>query len=219
MKRVNGADQRRRWTYLIAGIFGIGALSLTGAGVYAGLTATATGTQTVTSGSLSLTLTATAPSSGFPQTVSDMAPGDQYIIYVRLSNGGNLAATGLTVGVAGTGSNLLTTDATKGLAVVINGCSVAWTVTTGTPGSGTCGGTTTALLTSTPVSTLSTTPGALASTMAAGASLYLQVNLTLPSQIENTLNGTPPGSTIQGLSTVLTYTFNEAQRTAQTTTA
>ncbi len=215
----DGGSRRRRWTYLIAGIFGIGVLSLTGAGVYAGLTATATGTQTVTSGTLSLTLAADAPSAGFGQTVSDMAPGDQYNVYVNLTNGGTLAATGLTLGVTGTGSTQLTTSTTKGLAVTINGCSVAWTVTVGTPGSGTCSGTTTALLASTPVATLSTTPGSLASTMAVNQSLFLQVNLTLPNQSENTLNGTPPSPTIQGQSTVLTYSFNEAQRAAQTTTA
>jgi hypothetical protein len=218
MKRVNGADQRRRWTYLIAGVFGIGVLSVTGAGVYAGLTATATGTQTVNSGTLSLTLGANTGSGGFGQTVSNMAPGDQHNVYVVLTNGGTLAATGLTLGVAGTGSNLLT-DAAKGLAVVINGCTVAWTVTTGTPGSGTCGGTPSVVLISTPVATLATAAALTPSTMAVNAQLFLQVNLTLPNQTENTLNGTPPSPTIQGLTTTLTYTFNEAQRTAQTTTA
>lgn len=222
MKRAIGAVERRRWTYLIAGIFGIGVLSLTGAGVYAGLTATATGTQTVTSGTLSLTLTATSPSLGFGQTVSNMAPGDQYNVYVVLTNGGTLAATGLTLGVAGTGSNLLTTDATKGLAIAVNGCTVAWTVIRGTTpgGSGLCtGGTTSVVLASTAVSMLATAATLNPTTMAAGASLYLQVNLTLPDQSENTPNGIPPVSTIQGLSTVLTYTFNEAQRAAQTTNA
>ncbi len=214
-----GGSHRRRWTYLIAGVFGIGVLSLTGAGVYAGLTATATGTQTVTSGTLSLTLSATAPSGGFGQTVSDMAPGDQDNVYVKLTNGGTLSATGVTLGVTGTGGTLLTTDAVKGLAVAINGCSVAWTVTLGTPGSATCGGTTTPLLASTPVATLSTTPGTVAASIGVNASLFLQVNLTLPNQSENTLNGTPPSPTIQGLSTVLTYSFNEAQRAAQITTS
>jgi hypothetical protein len=55
--------------------------------------------------------------------------------------------------------------------------------------------------------------------MAVNQSLFLQVNLTLPNQSENTLNGTPPSPTVQGQSTVLTYSFNEAQRAAQTTTA
>lgn len=213
-------SHRRRWTYLIAGVFGIGVLSLTGAGVYAGLTATATGTQNVTSGTLSLTLSATAPSGGFGQAISNMAPGDQDNVYVKLTNGGTLAATGLTLGVTGTGSTPLTTDAVNGLAVAINGCSVAWTVTTlGTPGLANCGGLTTPLLASTPVATLTTTPGTLAATMAVNASLFLQVNLTLPNQTENTLNGTPPVPTIQGQTTVLTYSFNEAQRTAQITTS
>jgi hypothetical protein len=223
-KDVDGEDgdsHRRRWTYLIAGIFGVGVLSLTGAGVYAGLTATATGTQTVSSGTLSLTLSPTAPSGGFGQTISNMAPGDQDNVYVKLLNGGTLAATGLTLGVTGTGGTLLTTDAVKGLAVTITGCTVAWTVTTGTPGSAACtGGTTSTVLASTPVATLSGTPSALTpSTLTVNEALFLQVNLTLPNQSENTLNGTLPSPTIQGLSTVLTYSFNEAQRTAQVTTS
>jgi spore coat-associated protein N len=227
MGRTTGANgessttHRRRWTYLIAGVFGIGVLSLTGAGVYAGLTATATGTQTVTSGTLSLTLSPNALSGGFGQTISNMAPGDQNNVYVKLNNGGTLAATGLTLGVTGTGGTLLTTDAVKGLAVTITGCTVAWTVTTGTPGSGLCtGGTTSTVLASTPVATLSGTPSALTpSALAVSQALFLQVNLMLPDQSENTLNGTPPTPTIQGLSTVLTYSFNEAQRTAQITTS
>ena len=210
-------SHRRRWTYLIAALFGVGVLTLTGVGVYAGLTATATGTQNVSSGTLSLTLSPESPSLGFGQTISYMAPGDQYNVYVDLTNGGTLAATGLTLGVTGTGSNLLT-DATRGLAVAIKGCSVAWTVTINpAPGSGSCSGTTTPIMALTPVATLSGTPGAIAATMGVGQALHLQVNLTLPDQNENTLNGVLPSSTIQGLSTVLTYSFNEAQRTAQTT--
>jgi len=188
-------------------------LAVTAAGVFAGLNATATGTEAASSGTLSLTLGAASGSAGFGQTISNMAPGDVNNVYVELTNGGTIAGTGLTLGVTGTGSTLLTTSAPKGLAVAINGCSVAWTVSTGV-----CSGTTTALLASDPVATLTTTPGTIVSgAVAVGAVYHLQVSLSLPTETETTTNGTPPGGTIQGLSTSLTYTFTESQRTATTT--
>jgi hypothetical protein len=56
--------------------------------------------------------------------------------------------------------------------------------------------------------------------LAAGASLkYLQFSLTLVqgSENETSSNGTLPASTIQGLSTNITWTITETQRAAVTT--
>lgn len=197
---------------LLAGAFGAGVLSLTGAGVYAGLNAEATGTQAVTSGTLSLVVSTDA-GAGFGQTFSNMAPGDVRNSFVRLTNGSSLAAQALTLGVTGSGSSLLTTSATKGLTVSVTGCSVAWTV-----GDGSCSGTTTPLLTATPVATLSATPGSLVpGAVATSAQYHLKVSTALPDQNETTTNGATPVGTIQGLSTTLTFTFNELQRSAATT--
>lgn len=194
----------------------VAALALTGAGVYAGLNAVATGTQAVSSGTLSLVM-ANETGSSFSGAVSNMAPGDVSNRFVNLTNGSTLAAQSLTLKVAGGGATLLTTSATKGLAVTVTNCTTSWTVSAGVA---TCtAGTTSVVMASTPVSTLSTTPGAVQATIATGAVLHLQVTLTLPDQAETTTNGTTPGSTIQGLSDTLTYTFNEAQRTATTTNA
>jgi hypothetical protein len=210
------AQRRSPARLMLAAAFAAGALGLTGAGVYAGLNATATGTASVTSGTLSLTLANGTGSVGFPQTITNMAPGDVVNTYVDLSNGSSLAGSDLTLSVSGTNGNLLTTSAAKGLAVAITQCSVAWTATTGA-----CtGGTTTALGSpaSDPVATLTGTPNTLVSGAVATSSLYhLQVSLTLPNQSETTVNGTPPTPTIQGLSTTLTYTFAENQRAATIT--
>lgn len=203
----------RTRTILIASC-AAGGLALTGAGVYAGLNAVATGTQAVSSGTLSLVL-ANETGSTFSGAVSNMAPGDVANRFVNLTNGTTLAAQNLTLKVQGAGTTLLTTSATKGLAVTVTSCSTSWTVTSGVASC--TGGTTSVVMASTPVATLSTTPGAVQSTVATGAVLHLQVTLTLPDQTETTTNGTPPGSTIQGLSDTLTYTFSEAQRTAVTT--
>jgi spore coat-associated protein N len=199
---------------LVAAAFAVAGLAVTGAGVFAGLNATATGTQAVTSGTLSLVM-ANETGSTFSSAVSNMAPGDVVNRFVNLTNGNTLAAQSLTLGVAGTGATLLTTSATKGLDVAVTSCSTSWTVAANVA---TCtAGSTAVVMAATPVSTLSATPGAVQATVAAGAVVHLMVSLTLPDQAETTTNGTLPGSTIQGLSTTLTYTFNELQRTATTT--
>ncbi|HET9689864.1 MAG TPA: hypothetical protein VFP61_01830 [Acidimicrobiales bacterium] len=203
----------------------LGGLALTGAGVYAGLNAVATGTGSVASGTISLTVGAEGGSAGFPQTVTGMVPGDIDNTYVTLTNGSSsdITAQDLTLQVAGTPANstLITppaADGTTGIEVAVNGCSVAWVVSP-TANTATCGGTTTPLLAATPVATLATTPGPLVSgTVAPGAVYRLQVQLILPSSLnETTTNGTTPSSSIQGQTLALNYTFNEVQRTATTT--
>jgi spore coat-associated protein N len=200
---------------ILAAAFAVAGLAITGAGVYAGLNATATGTQSVTSGTLSLTL-GNETGSTFTGAVSALAPGDVVNRYVNLTNGGTLASQGLTLQVAGAGSTLLTTNPTKGLAVTVSSCSTSWSVSAGVA---TCAsaGTVAVVMSSTAVATLSTTPGAVLSSLAVGEVVHLKVSVALPDQPETTTNGTFPPSTIQGLSDTLTYTFNEAQRTATTT--
>lgn len=200
-------------------------LLLTGVGVYAGLNAAATGTESVNSGTISLTLGHDGSSAGFPQTISSMAPGDVYNTYVTLTNGtaSNLAAQDITLAVTGNPSNstLITppaADGTTGLEVAITQCSVAWTVTPGTPGSASCSGTSTSMLPATAVSTLGTAATFISGAISPAAVYHLQFQLTLPSSLnETTTNGTTPASSIQGQSVTLTYTFTESQRTATTT--
>lgn len=70
------------------------------------------------------------------------------------------------------------------------------------------------------LSSLASTPTSLiAGAQAAGTVDHLQISLVLPNETETTVNGVLPGSTIQGLSASLTWTFTEAQRTATTTTS
>jgi hypothetical protein len=203
---------------ILATAFAASVLGLTGAGVYAGLSATATGTSSVSSGTLLMTLTHDGTSAGLPETVSSMAPGDVYNVYVNLNNTGTLAsATGMTLGAVAAPANALTNGSIsgEGLSVSINQCSVAWTT-------GACsGGTSTTILASTPLSTfssaqsLSNIPSLAAST---GQVAHLQFSLTLAGS-ETSTNGTLPTSTVQGLGTTITWTFTEQQRTATTTNA
>ncbi|BEP14540.1 hypothetical protein acdb102_28510 [Acidothermaceae bacterium B102] len=195
----------------VAGAAAVG-IAVTGGAVYAALTATAfnTSAQTVTSSTLSLTYANNGV--GWPTTITNMAPTDVVNRYVNLTNGAGLNAINLTLGVADATTTALTSDATKGLAATVSSCPIAWV-----PATGTCVGGATVILASTPLATLKTTPGTLAATVAANAVLYLQVSLTLPASTEVTANGTPPGSTIQGLSAALTWTFTEQQRAGTTT--
>ncbi|WP_104138110.1 TasA family protein [Arthrobacter sp. ZGTC131] len=194
--------------------FAVGAagLAITGGGVFAALNATASNTtaQNATSGILSLTMANNG--TGFSQAVSNLAPGDVVNRYVTLTQGADLDGKDLTLAVTDATPTLLTTSAAKGLHVTVSQCPGAWT-----PATGACSGTATPLLTNAPLSTLSTTPGAIKSAIAASGTLNLQISLTLPDQAETTVNGAAPAGTIQGLSSSLTWTFGETQRTATTT--
>lgn len=193
---------------------GAAGLAITGGGVYAALNATASNTtaQNATSGVLSLTMEDNG--TGFSQAVSNLAPGDVVNRYVNLAQGADLDGNDLTLAVADATPTLLTTSATKGLRVKVTQCDGTWTPGTG---AGSCDGTTTVLLNNAALSTLTAPVSVKAGTNAAGTTLKLQIALTLPEQTETTVNGEPPAGTIQGLSSSLTWTFGETQRTATTT--
>lgn len=220
MVHEGAARKKNRWgRRALAAAFAVSVLGFTGAGVYAGLSATATSTSSVTSGTLLMTLTADSTSAGLPETISNMAPGDVYNVYVNLNNTGTLAsAAGMTLGAAASPANALTNGSVsgEGLSVSITQCSATWV-------SGVCvsPATTTTILASTPLSSFSTAQALsnVASLAASSGQLaHLQFSLTLAgSEVSN--NGTLPSQTIQGLSTTITWTFTELQRTAATTNA
>lgn len=208
--------ERRYGKIAVAGLLTTSVGLLATAGVYAGLSATATGAESVTSGTLNLTLTPDV-GAGFSNFTGKIAPGDTDNVYVNLINTGTLAsAAGMTLAVAGAPSNALTNGSVvgEGLTVTATQCSVAWTLATGV-----CSGTLTTILASTQVSAtsagvaLSNIPALVAAT---GQVAHVQVSLGLAAT-ETSVNGVAPGSTIQGLSTTLTYTFTEQQRTGVAT--
>lgn len=205
--------RRDRRRVALAAAFGIGVLSLTGAGVYAALTATATNTtaQGVTSGTLSLTLAAGTGAAELSDAVADLAPGDAVRRHVALTNGGTLAGKNLGLSVAADATNVLTDN----LSVSVTGCSVAWNAAAGT-----CAGTSTPLLASTSLAALATR-NAFAGPVdpAAGQTLHLQVSLALADVTETVVNGVPVTGTVQDLAAALTYSFSVDQRAATTTSS
>jgi hypothetical protein len=159
-------------------------------------TSTTTAAQPLTDATLSLALGST---STLTTAVSGLVPGDTMARAFTLANTSTPGSLGtVTFAVTGTGGNALVTDATNGLQVALQECSVAWSAGT-VP---TCSGTTTSLLASTAVASLGTaqTIGSLATV----ATHYLMATVTFP---------VSAGNTFQGLSTTLTYTFTATQRT------
>lgn len=168
----------------------------------------------MTSGVLSLVLSDSG--SGFTSSITNMAPGDTVIRYVNLTQGADIDARSLTLGVVSSADTKLTNDGTKGLHVTVAECSVAWV-------SGACAPTSAAWLASTGVNALIAAPTALGTgVMVKGTTVYLQLSVVLSDQAETTVNGVAPTAspgTIQGLSTNLTWTFTDVQRAAATTSS
>jgi hypothetical protein len=101
---------------------------------------------------------------------------------------------------------------TQALRLTVTGCSVAWDTVNGT-----CSGTTSTELATTPIGSLTSATTLTSSTMNSGAVKYLQMKINLPDQNETTINGALPANTVQGGAVNVTYTFDLAQRTATTT--
>jgi hypothetical protein len=208
-------DERKRGRRLAGMLLGfLLATAVTGGAAVALLTAVAYNNpgQTVSSGKLSLGLT--DQGAGFTQAVTNLVPNDTVYRYVDVTNNGTADGTNLTLQIASSASNKLTTDTTNGLQLAIAACTGG----TWNPTSGGCSGTITPLVASTPVSGVTGTPISVVSgTFSAGAIAHLRVSMSLPTQTEVTTNGTLPANSIQALSTTLTYTFTVTQRAGATT--
>jgi spore coat-associated protein N len=177
--------------------------SVAGMATFASFTSSTTAqAQSLTSGTVSLTLgTANRLTVG----ASNLVPGDTLQRVVDLTNNGSAGTSSVgSIAVTTTGSgNVLDTDATNGLQMVIDKCSVAWTES-GPPYTYTCGGTTSSVLASRAVVGSNVALSNMSS-VTAGNTDHLRVTLTFPSAA---------GNTFQGLSETLNYTFTANQRTA-----
>lgn len=202
--------------FSVAAVAGIAAVNN---GVFASLTATAfnTSAHSVSTGTLKLTQAASGVAgltAGFTTAVTLMAPGDTINRFVDVTNGGTLAGSAMTLKVADSAATVLTTDAFNGLQVTAKECTVAYTTVTGV-----CSGTETTVLAAIPAATLLTAQTATFASMAAAAVTHAKFIISLPAGTEVTANGTLPGGTVQGLTSLLTWTFTETQRTATNTVA
>jgi spore coat-associated protein N len=202
---------------LMIGAAVIGGGALVGSGVFASLNATAfnTATQSVTTDTLKLTQassTVAGLTGGITTAITNMAPGDVVNRFVDLTNGGTMGGQSLKLKLAAAGTaSTLTTDGTNGLQIAVYECATAWSTVTGLCS----GGAGTTVMASTSAASLVAAQKALTvSSLSASSVNRLRIEITLPAGSETTINGVLPAATIQGVSSDLTWTFSEEQRTA-----
>jgi spore coat-associated protein N len=178
--------------------------ALAGMGTFATFTATTSASQTVASGTVVIALGNTGASTNrLTVNASGLVPGDTVQRSFDLSNTGSQDLASIALTTSASPSSLLDTDATNGLQMVIDRCSVAWTESGSSPAfTYTCSGSTTTIVTSRAVIQSSLSMAGL-NALTNGGSDHLRVTLTFPSSA---------GNTLQGLSSTLTYSFLGTQR-------
>jgi predicted ribosomally synthesized peptide with SipW-like signal peptide len=190
---------------LSACVLGIAA-SIAGLATYATFTSSTSASQSVSSGTVTIGLGTTGASTNrLNVAATNIAAGDTVQRSVDLINSGSINLASITLSSTATTSSLLDTDATNGLQLAIDRCSVPWTESGTAPAyTYTCSGTSTSVLASRAIVGSNLTLSNLGS-LTAGATDRLRFTLTLPSAAPNTL---------QNQSSVIQYTFAGTQRSA-----
>jgi spore coat-associated protein N len=181
------------------------AVSLAGVGAFASFTSTASVSQSITSGTVTIALGSTGTANNrLDVAATGVVPGDTIQRAVNVSNTGNQDFASISLTTTASTSSLLDTDASNGLQMVIERCSVAWTESGSAPAyTYTCSGTTSTVVSSRAIIGAGVTFGNVLLT--AGSTNNLRVTLTLPSTA---------GNTLQGLTSVISYAFTGTQRAA-----
>jgi len=173
------------------------AAAIAGLGSFATFTSSTSTSHTIASGTLSLT---SGPTNRLGTGASTIAAGDSMQRAIDLNYAGSISFGSATLTTSASASSSLDTDATDGLHIAIDKCSVAWTES-GPPYTYTCGGSTSSVLASSPVIGSNVALSNL--TLTAGSTDHLRVTVTLPSTA---------GNSLQNLSSTVDYTFTGVQR-------
>jgi predicted ribosomally synthesized peptide with SipW-like signal peptide len=181
------------------------AVSLAGVGAFATFTSSASVSQSITSGTVTIALGDTGTANNrLDVAATGVVPGDTIQRAVDVSNAGNQDFASISLTTVASTSSALDTNATDGLQMVIERCSVAWTESGSAPAyTYTCGGTTSTVLSSRAVIGSGMTFSNVLLT--AGSTNRLRVTVSLPSTA---------GNSLQGLTSVISYTFTGTQRAA-----
>jgi spore coat-associated protein N len=179
------------------------AVALAGVGAFAAFTGSASVSQSITSGTVSIGLGATGTADNrLNVAATGIVPGDTIERAVTVTNTGNQAFASISLTTTASPSSLLDTDATDGLQMLIQRCSVAWTEAGSAPAyTYSCSGTTTTVLASRAIIGTGMSLGPM--DLTAGGQNFLRVTVSLPSGA---------GNSLQGLSSTITYTFTGTQR-------
>ena len=175
---------------------------LAGLGTYATWTSSATASHSISSGTVTIALGAVGPANRLTVNATGIVPGDTMQRAFNLSDTGSANLASVTLTTSATTSTTLDTDATNGLQMVIDKCSVAWTES-GPPYTYTCSGTTSSVLASRAVIGSTLALSNITDLLTAGTTDYLRLTLTLPSTAPNGL---------QGLTSTIQYAFTGTQR-------
>jgi spore coat-associated protein N len=205
MARGRHASGRSRRRLLLGSIAGVGAASsIAGLGTFGTFSSTTSADLPLTSGTVAIALgTAGTAANRLTVGASGLVPGDTVQRAFQLSNTGNQNLASVTLTTTASPSSLLDTDATNGLQVVIQACSVAWTEAGVAPAyTYTCGGSTSTVLASRAVIGSNLALSNLTATTA-GSTDNLLATLTFPSAA---------GNTLQGLSSTISFAFTGTQR-------
>jgi spore coat-associated protein N len=183
-----------------------GAASVAGLGTFGSFTSTTSASQATGTGKVLLTATDGVQAMTVPAT--NMVPGDalqRTITLVRSSDTESFGSVRLTT--TGSTANVLTSDATNGLQLKVDQCSVAWVKPAGSNDL-TCSGATTVVLAQRAViGSAVDLPVATTALNGAGAASNLRATLSLPTGADNAF---------QGLANTVTFTFDATQRAANT---
>jgi spore coat-associated protein N len=194
---------RRGRALLALASLGLG-VALAGSGALATWTATTSASNTVAAGTVLVALGNTGASTNrLTVNASGLVPGDTVQRSFDITNTGSQDMDSVALTTTASPSSLLDTDTTNGLQMVVDRCSAAWTESGSSPSfTYTCSGSTSTIITSRAVIQSSLTMSGL-SALTAGGTDHLRLTLTFPSAA---------GSTFQGLSSTLTYSFLGTQR-------
>ena len=182
------------------------ASAVAGLGTFATFTSSTSASNSVSTGTVVIALGSTGASTNrLNVNASDVASGDTMQRSFDLPNAGSIDLASTTLTTTASPSSLLDTDATNGLQMAIDKCSVAWTEAGSSPAfTYTCGGTTTSVLASQAVIGSAISLANLSS-LTAGSTDRLRLTLTLPSGA---------GNTFQNITSTISYGFTGTQRTA-----
>ncbi|GAB3349073.1 hypothetical protein [Modestobacter lapidis] len=163
-------------TAKVVGSLGVvaAAAAVAGLGVFGSFTdSTTPAVVSVDNGVVSVDLAAAGGGASVPLEFGSVLPGSSLTQPVDLVNDGTSALSSVSLATTATKSSLLDTDATNGLQMSVESCSVAWTA------SATCDGDVRTVLASGPV--VRTAALVAPRSLAADATDHLAVTVTLPS--------------------------------------
>ncbi|GAB3763564.1 hypothetical protein FB382_001170 [Nocardioides ginsengisegetis] len=186
-----------------------GAASVAGLGTFGSFTSSTSASANVTSGVVQLGLNQGAVATTVAAT--QVLPGDTIQRAVTLTRSAGTESFGSVKMTTSTSTpNLLTSDATNGLQLAIDSCSVAWTKGA-SDNSLSCSGTTTSVLASRAVIgtnlDLAAATTALNANAGSAGAVNLRLSMVLPTAADNTF---------QGLTNAVTFTFDATQKATAT---